>query len=149
MGKLFEQINEDIKKTMLAKEREKLEALRAVKSAFLLAKADNNQQDLTDDKEISIIQKLHKQRIDSAEIYKTHHRQELADKELFEASVIQQYLPEAISSEELETVIKNIIAEVGAKSASDLGKVIGIASKKLVGRVNNKDIADKAKQLLH
>lgn len=149
MGKLFEQINEDIKKAMMAKERDKLDAIRAIKAAFLLAKTENGQQDLTDDKEMSIIQKLHKQRIDSAEIYKTNNRQELADKELLEAAIIQQYLPKALSNEELEAALKAIIAEVGAKSPADLGKVMGMASKKLAGKANNKDIADKAKQLLN
>jgi hypothetical protein len=148
MGKLFEQINEDIKKAMLAKERDKLDAIRAIKAAFLLAKTENGQQDLTDDKEMSIIQKLHKQRIDSAEIYKTNNRKELADKELIEAAIIQQYLPKALSSEELEAAIKAIITEIGAKTPADLGKVMGMASKKLAGKANNKDIADKAKQLL-
>jgi hypothetical protein len=149
MGKLFEQINEDIKKAMLAKERDKLDAIRAIKAAFLLAKTENGQQDLTDDKEMSIIQKLHKQRIDSAEIYKTNNRKELADKELIEAAIIQQYLPKALSSEELEAAIKAIITEIGAKTPADLGKVMGMASKKLAGKANNKDIADKAKQLLN
>jgi hypothetical protein len=149
MGKLFEQINEDIKKAMLAKERDKLDAIRAIKAAFLLAKTENGQQDLSDDKEMSIIQKLHKQRIDSAEIYKTNNRKELADKELIEAAIIQQYLPKALSSEELEAAIKAIITEIGAKTPADLGKVMGMASKKLAGKANNKDIADKAKQLLN
>ncbi len=148
MGKLFEQINEDIKKAMLAKEKEKLEALRAIKSAFLLAKTENAQQDLADEKELSIIQKLHKQRIDSAEIYKTNNRPELAEKELFEASVIQQYLPKLLSEEELEAELKSIIAELGAKSSADMGKVMGVATKRLAGKANNKNIADKVKQLL-
>ncbi len=148
MGKLFEQINEDIKKAMLAKEREKLDALRAIKSAFLLAKTENTGHELTDEKEIQIVQKQYKQRIDSAELYKTNNRPELAEKELNEAKVIELYLPKSLSPEELEAELKAIINETGAKTASDLGKVMGMASKKLAGKANNKDISDKVRQLL-
>ncbi|MGQ9846265.1 MAG: GatB/YqeY domain-containing protein [Bacteroidales bacterium] len=148
MGKLFEQINEDIKKAMLAKEREKLDALRAIKSAFLLARTENNEHELTDEKEIQIVQKLYKQRMDSAELYKTNNRPELAEKELNEAKVIELYLPKSLSPEELEAELKAIINEIGAKSVADLGKVMSIASKKLAGKANNKDISDKVRQLL-
>jgi len=148
MGKLFEQINEDIKKAMLAKEKEKLEALRAIKSAFLLAKTENVQQDLTDEKEIAIIQKLYKQRMDSAEIYKSNNRQDLAEKELTEAAVIEQYLPKMLTESELEAELKKIVEELGVKSAAEMGKVMGVATKRLAGKANNKDIADKVKQLL-
>ncbi|HOU98731.1 MAG TPA: GatB/YqeY domain-containing protein [Bacteroidales bacterium] len=148
MGKLSEQINEDIKKAMLAKEREKLDALRAIKSAFLLAKTESTEHELTDEKEIQIIQKQFKQRIDTAEMYKANQRTEQAEKELFEAKVIEQYLPKSLSVEELEQELKNIILETGAKSAADFGKVMGLAAKKLAGRANNKDISEKIKQLL-
>jgi len=148
MGKYSEIINEDIKKAMLAKEREKLDALRALKSAFLLAKTEGSEHELTDEKEIQIIQKQYKQRIDSAEMYKANNRMELAEKELNEAKYIAAYMPKALSSEELEAEIKTIINEVGAKNMADMGKVMGIASKKLAGKANNKDISDKVKQLL-
>lgn len=148
MGKYFDLINEDIKKAMLAKEKERLEALRAIKAAFLLAKTDNAQHELTNEDEIRVMQKLHKQRLDSAEIYKTNNRPELAEKELFEASVIQQYLPQMLSAEELEKELRQIIAEVGASSTSEIGKVMGVASKKLAGKANNKEIADMVKRLL-
>ncbi|NSW44219.1 MAG: GatB/YqeY domain-containing protein [Bacteroidales bacterium] len=148
MGKYSEIINEDIKKAMLAKERDKLEALRALKSAFLLAKTENSEHELTDEKEIQIIQKQYKQRIDSAEMYKANNRMELAEKELNEAKYIALYMPQALSNVELENEIKTIMAEVGAQNLADLGKVMSIASKKLAGKANNKDIADKAKQLL-
>jgi uncharacterized protein YqeY len=148
MGKLSEQINEDIKKAMLAKEREKLDALRAIKSAFLLAKTESTEHELTDEKEIQIIQKQFKQRIDTAEMYKANQRTEQAEKELFEAKVIEQYLPKSLSVEELEQELKKIILETGAKSAADFGKVMGLAAKKLAGRANNKDISEKIKQLL-
>ncbi|NMC98948.1 MAG: GatB/YqeY domain-containing protein [Bacteroidales bacterium] len=148
MGKLSEQINEDIKKAMLAKEREKLDALRAIKSTFLLAKTESTEHELTDEKEIQIIQKQFKQRIDTAEMYKANQRTEQAEKELFEAKVIEQYLPKSLSVEELEQELKKIILETGAKSAADFGKVMGLAAKKLAGRANNKDISEKIKQLL-
>ncbi|GAB4456573.1 MAG: GatB/YqeY domain-containing protein [Bacteroidales bacterium] len=148
MGKLSEQINEDIKKAMLAKEREKLDALRAIKSAFLLAKTESTEHELTDEKEIQIIQKQFKQRIDTAEMYKANQRTEQAEKELFEAKVIEQYLPKFLSMEELEQELKSIIVETGAKNAADFGRVMGIAAKKLAGRANNKDISEKIKQLL-
>ena len=148
MGKLSEQINEDIKKAMLAKEREKLDALRAIKSAFLLAKTESTEHELTDEKEIQIIKKQFKQRIDTAEMYKANQRTEQAEKELFEAKVIEQYLPKSLSVEELEQELKKIILETGAKSAADFGKVMGLAAKKLAGRANNKDISEKIKQLL-
>ena len=148
MGKLSEQINEDIKKAMLAKEREKLDALRAIKSAFLLAKTESTEHELTDEKELQLIQKQFKQRLDTAEMYKANQRTEQAEKELFEAKVIEQYLPKSLSVEELEQELKNIILETGAKSAADFGKVMGLAAKKLAGRANNKDISEKIKQLL-
>lgn len=148
MGKLSEKINEDIKKAMLAKEREKLDALRAIKSAFLLAKTESTEHDLTDEKEIQIIQKQFKQRIDTAEMYRANQRTEQAEKELFEAKVIEQYLPKAMSAEDLEKELKLIMEETGAKTAADFGKVMGIAAKKLAGKANNKDISEKIKQLL-
>lgn len=149
MGKYSEIINEDIKKAMLAKEREKLDALRALKSAFLLAKTESAEHELTDEKEIQIIRKQFKQRIDSAEMYKTNNRLALMEKELFEAKVIAMYLPQTLTNEELETELIAIINEVGARNQADLGKVMCIATKKLAGKANNKDIADKVKQLLN
>jgi uncharacterized protein YqeY len=148
MGKYFELINEEIKKAMLAKEKEKLEALRSIKSAFLLAKSENAQHELTDEKEISLMQKLHKQRLDSAAIYKSNNRNDLAEKELFEANVIEQFLPKMLSEEELIAELKKIIEELGVKSITELGKVMAVATKKLAGKAQNKDIADKVKQLL-
>lgn len=148
MGKLFNQINEDIKKAMLSQEKDRLEALRSIKSAFLLAKSENAQHELTDEKELTILQKLYKQRIDSAEVYKTNNRTDLAEKELKEASVISEYLPKMLTEEELIKELKLIISELNVSSASELGKVMGVATKRLAGKANNKDIADKVKQLL-
>ena len=146
---LFETVSEDIKKAMLAKEKEKLEALRAVKAAFLLARTETGASgELTPEAELKIVQKLVKQRKESAEIYQQQARQDLADKELLEASVIEQYLPPQMSDEELTNVLKNIIERVGAKAPSDMGKVMGAATKELSGKADGKAISAKVKQLL-
>ena len=146
---LFETVSEDIKKAMLAKEKEKLEALRAVKAAFLLARTEaGTGGELTPEAELKIVQKLVKQRRESAEIYQQQNRKDLADKELQEASVIEQYLPAQMSEQELETVLKAIIERVGAKAPSDMGKVMGVATKELSGKADGKAISMKVKQLL-
>ncbi len=145
---LFEQINKDIKQAMLNKEKDKLEALRAIKAAFLLAKTEKGNSELTPEKELEIVRKLVKQRKDSAEIYMQNGRKDLADAELFQASVIEKYLPAQMSDEELEAEVKNIIAETGASSMKDMGKVMGAATKKLVGKADNKRIAEMVKKLL-
>ena len=146
---LFNIVSEDIKKAMLAKEKEKLEALRAIKSAFLLARTDTGAGgELTPETELKIVQKLVKQRRESAEIYQQQNRQDLADKELLEASVIEQYLPAQMSEQELETILKAIIERLGAKNPSDMGKVMGSATKELSGKADGKAISEKVKQLL-
>ncbi len=145
---LFEQINQDIKKAMLNKEKEKLEALRAIKAAFLLAKTEKGNSDLTPEKEIEIVRKLVKQRKDSAELYKQNGRQDLADQELFQAQVIEQYLPTQISDDELKDGIKKIIEDTGASSMKDMGKVMGLATKAFAGKADNKRIADMVRQML-
>ena len=146
---LFDKINDDIKKAMLAKEKEKLEALRSIKAAFLVAKTEKGASDvLSEDAEIKIIQKLVKQRKDSAEVYKANNREELYAKEVAEALIIEQYLPAQLSEEEVASLIKTIIGEVGAKGPQDLGKVMGVASKKLSGKAEGKLIAQKVKDLL-
>jgi uncharacterized protein YqeY len=146
---LFDKINEDIKTTMLAREREKLEALRAIKAAFLLAKTEKGAPvELTSEMELKIIQKLIKQRKESAEIYISQNRKDLQDKELLEASVIEQYLPKQLSTDELTSILKGIIEKVGAKVPSDMGKVMGVASKELAGKADGKLIAETVKNLL-
>jgi uncharacterized protein len=146
---LQDKINDDIKAAMLAKEKEKLEALRAIKSALLLAGTEKNAADsITEDAEIKLLQRLVKQRRESAEIYVSQNRKDLADVELFQAEIIQKYLPQQMSPEELTAEIKAIIAETGATSAKDLGKVMGAASKKLSGKADNKTISEIARQLL-
>jgi uncharacterized protein len=146
---LQDKINNDIKASMLAKEKEKLEALRAVKSALLLAATEKGAgETMTEDAEIKLLQRLVKQRREAAEVYSTQNRKDLADIEIFQADIIQQYLPKQISVEELTAEIKAIIAEAGATSAKDLGKVMGIASKKLAGKADNKTVSEITRQLL-
>ena len=140
-------INEDIKQAMLARDKDKLEALRAIKSALLLAKSEKGGDGAVDeDAEIKILQRLVKQRRETAEIYSAKGRQELADVELFQAGIIQNYLPEQMSDEELNSIIKGVIAETGATSVKDMGKVMGLAAKKLAGKADNKAISEKVKQ---
>ena len=146
---LFDQVNEDIKKAMLAREKDKLEALRAIKAAFLLAKTEKAGMDeLPSDVELKIIQKLIKQRRESADIYKQQNRIDLYDKEVLEANVIETYLPAAMSDEELNAIIKSIIEKVGAKTAADFGKVMGVAAKELSGKADGKVISAKVKEML-
>ena len=146
---LFDQINEDIKKAMLNREpKDKLEALRAIKAAFLLAKTEKAGAELTDDIELKILNKLVKQRRESAEIYKTQNRPDLYDKEVAEAQVIEAYLPAQMSPAEVEAVIKAVINKVGAKSPADMGKVMGTATKELAGKAEGKIISEIVKRLL-
>lgn len=146
---LFEQINQDIKTAMLAKEKEKLEALRAVKAAFLIAKSEKGAEDeMSAEKEIAVIQKLVKQRLESADIYLQNNRTELADKETLEAKYISVYLPAQMSEDEINTALKSIIAESGASSMKDMGKVMGIASKAMAGKADGKLISACVKKLL-
>ncbi len=146
---LFNIINEDLKKAMKEREKDKLEAIRAVKTAFLLAKADKGVSSvLTEDEELRIIQKLVKQRNESAEIYKSQNRIDLYDKETIEAKVISAYLPKQLTDKELTDAIKKIIQTTGASTIKDMGKVMGLATKELAGKAGNKIIAAKVKELL-
>jgi len=145
---LLEQINNDIKAAMKAKDREKLQALRAVKTSFTLEMTKTGSTEIADADALKIIQKLAKQRKDSADTYISGGRQELADAELKEMSFIEAYLPAQISDEELTATIKVLIEKTGASSIKDMGKVVGMASKELAGRADGKTIADKVKALL-
>ena len=146
---LFDQISEDIKKEMLAREKVRLEALRGVKKEFLEAKtAKGANGELSDEMATKILVKMVKQRKESAKIYEENNRPELAENELAEAAVIEEYLPKQLSEEELENELKKIIAEVGAEGPKDMGKVMGIATKQLAGRAEGKAISAKVKQLL-
>ena len=146
--RLEEKIQQDIKAAMLAKEREKLESLRAIKAAILLAKTADGSERVADDALVKIIQKLVKQRKETAVIYKEQNRPELAEKELMEASYMEVYLPKQLSEEELTAEIKKIIAEVGATSAKEMGKVMGVASKALAGKADGRAISTIVKSLL-
>jgi hypothetical protein len=146
---LFDKVSEDIKTAMLAREKEKLEALRGIKAAFLVAKTEKGAPEtLSADTELKIIQKLVKQRKESAEIYISQNRKDLSDKELFEAAVIEQYLPKQMDINELTAILKSIIVKVDAKIPTDMGKVMGVASKELAGKADGKLIADTVKSLL-
>jgi uncharacterized protein YqeY len=147
---LFEQINEDIKSAMKAKEKERLEALRAVKAQLLLLKtAEGASETISEEDEIKVIQKMIKQRKESGAIYQQQNRPDLGDKELLEATFLEVYLPKQFSDTELTVAIEAIITKVGALSLKDLGKVMGIASKELAGKSEGKAIADKVKLLLN
>lgn len=146
--RLEEKIQQDIKAAMLAKERDKLESLRAIKAAILLAKTADGSESVADDALVKIIQKLVKQRKETAVIYKEQNRPELAEKELMEASYMEVYLPKQLSEEELTAEIKKIIAVVGATSAKEMGKVMGVASKALAGKADGRAISTIVKSLL-
>lgn len=147
---LAEKINADIKTAMLAKDKDSLDALRAVKSAILLAATEKGaSEQLTEEAEIKLLQKLVKQRRESAEIYVTQGRDDLAKVEAMQADVIERYLPAQMSREELTEAIKAIIAQVGATGPQDMGKVMGVASKQLAGKTDNKAVSEVVKQLLN
>ena len=146
---LFDQISEDIKKAMLARDKVRLEALRGVKKEFLEAKtAKGANGELTDENATKIMVKMVKQRKESARIYEENNRPELAENELSEAAVIEEYLPKLLSAEDLEAELKAIIAETGATGPKEMGKVMGVATKRLAGRAEGKLISAKVKELL-
>lgn len=146
---LTERISSDLINVMKAKEKVALEAIRAAKTAFTLAKSEKGADYvLTTDEELKITQKLVKQRRESAAIYKENNRQDLYEKEVAEADVLEKYLPAKLSDEELSLIIKNIIERVGAKYPADMGKVIGVAMKELAGKVDGKEISAIVKLLL-
>lgn len=146
---LFERVSEDIKNAMKAKDKVALETLRNVKKVFLEAKTAPGANDtLADADALKLLQKLVKQGKDSAAIYLGQGRQDLADAELAQVAVLEKYLPKQISAEELETELKKIIAEVGATTAKDMGKVMGVASKALAGKAEGRAISEAVKRLL-
>ena len=145
---LFEKISDDLKAAMLARQRDRLESLRAIKSALLLAKTESGAHELSEDQEMKILQKLVKQRRESAEIFKTQNRPELYENEVKEAAIIEEYLPKQMTEAELIPALKAIIQHVGATSPKDMGKVMGAASKEFAGKADGKMIAEKVKELL-
>jgi uncharacterized protein len=146
---LEEKIMNDLKEAMKAQDKAALRGIRAVKAAILLAKTDGSGQAINEEKEIQILQKLVKQRRESLEIYEKENRAELAQVEREEISIIERYLPQQMSAEELTAALKEIIAETGATSVKDLGKVMGVASKKFAGKADGKAISETVKQLLN
>jgi uncharacterized protein YqeY len=139
----------DLKTAMLAKDEKSLRSLRAIKAAILLAKTSEGAGgELKEDDEIKLLQKLVKQRKDSLEIYQQQNRTDLAQKEQEEIEVIEKFLPKQFSSEELQLEIKKIIAETGATSSADMGKVMGVATKKLAGKADGKTISATVRELL-
>jgi len=145
---LTEKISADLIAAMKAKDKIALEAIRAAKTAFTLARAEKGADMLTTDEEMKIMQKLVKQRRESAAIYREQNRPDLYEKEETEANVLEKYLPAKMSEEELTIIIKEIIDRVGAKSAADMGKVMGVATRELAGKADGKEISAKVKQLL-
>ena len=144
------QINNDIKHAMLNKEKDVLESLRAIKSAILLLKTSKEAVDgqVPESVEVATLQKLVKQRREAAEIYVQQNRLDLADAEIFQANIIERYLPKQLSREEIEASVKAIIEQVGAASPKDMGKVMGVASKQFAGQADNKVVSEIVKALL-
>jgi len=146
---LFEIITEEIKKAMLAKDKVRLEALRGIKKELLEAKtAKGASEELSDETVTAILQKMVKQRKDSAEIYASQNRPDLAEPELEQMRVIQEYLPKQLTPEELERAVKDIITETGASSMKDIGKVMGVATKQLAGKAEGRAVSEMVKRLL-
>lgn len=145
---LLETINTEIKQAMLAKEADKLKALRAIKAALLLEQTKEGSKAISQEDEVKMLQKLVKQRKDSAAIYEQNGRGEAAAEELQEAKYIEVFLPKQLSTAELETSLKEIIGKLGASSMADMGKVMGMASKALAGKADGRSIADTVKKLL-
>lgn len=147
---LKEQIDADIKKAMLNKNKEELRALRDIKAMILLAETEKGKSgDLSENIEMNLLTKAVKQRKDSIQIFADQGRDDLAEIEKEELEVIQRYLPEQLSGEELEGIVKQIISETGAQNMKDMGKVMGIASQKLAGKADGKQIAELTKKLLN
>jgi uncharacterized protein YqeY len=146
---LSEKIAADLIAAMKAKDSLSLEAIRAAKTAFILAKSEKGADSvLSSDEELKIIQKLVKQRRESAAIYRQQNRPDLYEKEEAEAAVLEKYLPAKLGTDELTAIIKLVIEKTGAKSAADMGKVMGAATKELAGRADGKEISAIVKQLL-
>lgn len=145
---LTEKINADIKAAMLAKEKEKLEALRAIKSALLLESTKGGSGEVTAEAEGKILQKLYKQRTEAADIFNQQNRGDLAEVEMFQANIIKAYLPEQMSEEQVKAVVQEVINSVGAAGPADMGKVMGPVMQKLNGKADGKMISAVVRQLL-
>lgn len=147
---LKQKIDSEIKSAMIAKDKTRLAALRSVKSLILLEETKGGTKgEITEEDEMKLLTKAAKQRKDSAEIYEQQNRQDLLDVELAELAVLQEFLPKAMTEEEISAAIEEIIAKTGASSPKDMGKVMGMASKELAGKADGKVIADKVKAMLN
>lgn len=146
---LESQIMEQIKIAMKSKNRIALDALRAVKSELLLNKTNGKDEKLSESDEIAILQKQIKQRKDSAQQFSEQDRQEMADTELAQAEVIQQFLPEQLSETDIQSIVETIIAETAASGMKDMGKVMGLANQKMAGKADGKSISNSVKKLLN
>ncbi len=146
---LFDQISDDIKKAMLARNHAELDALRGIKKEFLEAKtAKGGNGELTDEAALKILQKMAKQGKDAAAIFVEQKRQDLADEYLAQVAVYERYLPKPMSADELEAAVRAIIEQVGAKTPQEIGKVMGVAAKQLAGKADGRSISEAVKRLL-
>ena len=146
---LFDQISEDIKKAMLARNHAELEALRGVKKEFLEAKtAKGGNGELSDEAAVRILQKMAKQGKEAAALFREQNRNDLAEEYLAQVAVYERYLPAQMSADELEKVLRDIIAQVGATSPQEMGKVMGVATKQLAGKADGRAISEAVKRLL-
>lgn len=146
---LFDRLGEEIKQAMLAKDKVRLQVLRSMKKELLEAKtAKGADGSLTDEVELKVVQKLYKQRNEAAGVYKEQGREDLASCELEEAEVLKSFLPQALSAEELATLVKGVITELGASTMKDMGRVMGEANKRVAGRAEGKDVSELVKSLL-
>ena len=145
---LFDKVSKDIQEAMKAGQKVRLEALRAIKTAFILAKTETGAAELPPDQELKILQKMIKQRRESADIYKAQNRMDLYQQEVDEASVIEQYLPGQLSEADITAILQRIIVQVGAASPKDMGKVMAAAGKELSGKADNRMVAEKVKEML-
>lgn len=149
--KLEKLINSDLREAMLAKDHRKLDAIRAIKAALLMEKtgADVSSAEIPETVELKLLQKLVKQRRDSARIYREQERAELAKEEEYQASIIEKYLPKQVSEEEITAVVQKIVSEMGASTMKDMGRVMGAASKQLAGKADNKTVSQIVRNLLN
>jgi uncharacterized protein YqeY len=148
MMSLEQRINEDIKSAMLAKNKEALNALRAVKSALLLLKTEKDAGEITEEMELKTVQRLVKQRKESAEMYKSQNREDLYEEEIMQMDIISNYLPQQLSEEEVTVVIKQLIAQENITDMKGMGKLMGLASKSLAGKADIKMVSSIVKKLL-
>jgi uncharacterized protein len=145
---LFDKVSKDIQEAMKAGQKVRLEALRAIKTAFILAKTETGAAELPPDQELKILQKMIKQRRESADIYKAQNRMDLYQQEADEVSVIEQYLPGQLSEAEITAILQRILVQTGATSPKDMGKVMAAAGKELSGKADNRMVAEKVKEML-